>query len=253
MGVKTEEVKVVRFRIILWILLSGTPYAIKVWESVLKCQHIIFIWLKWWHCILCQRVSGFAVANDRQIPEWHLGNQIVLLQFWSKLPWTRASTLTRLPNPCASSELQGRERLGNWFPLYHRILPPVQWEPFNQTKTAVHPSNRPTIRSTWILQKIGLFATPSRSTHNPIDMVIPDTEICLIVSRHFSLQKTGPALSNSQKYWSQEMWGRSRCCSTEHQSVKHWNASKFKRHTVLNWLPGLFKMFSKADLLFSQT
>ena len=77
-------------------------------------------------------------------------------------------------------------------------------------------------------------------------------KICLSVSRHFSLQETGPALSNSQKYWSQEMWGRSRCCSTEHQSVKHWNASKFKRHTVLNWLPGLFKMFSKADLLFSQ-
>ena len=112
------------------------------------------------------------MANDQQIPERHLGNQIVLLQCWSKLPRTLATTLTRLPNPCASSELQGRERLGNWFPLYHRILPPVQWEPFNQTKTAVHPSNRPTTRSTWILQKDGLFATPSRSARNPIDMAV---------------------------------------------------------------------------------
>ena len=240
--------RLVKFRIILWILLSGTPYAIKVWESVLKCQHIILIQLKWWHCFLCQRVSGLSVANDRQIPEWHLGNQIVLLQFWSKLPWTRASTLTRLPNPCASSELQGRERLGNWFPLYHRILPPVQWEPFNQTKTAVHPSNRPTTWSTGVC-KIMVFLQPFHEV-NAIQLIwqypIQDLFECI---QTFFTPRNRSRTFQSQKYWSQEMWGRSRCCSTEHQSVKHWNASKFKRHTVLNWLPGLFKMFSKADLL----
>ena len=117
------------------------------------------------------------------------------------------------------------------------------------------PSTHPTVRlhGQHGFCKRMVFLQPHHEVH-AIQLIwqypIQDLFECI---QTFLLQETGPALSNSQKYWSQEMWGRNRCCSTEHQSVKHRNASKFKRHTVLNWLPGLFKMFSKADLLFSQT
>ena len=118
------------------------------------------------------------------------------------------------------------------------------------------PSTHPTVRQ---LGQLGfckrlVFLQPKHEVH-AIQLIWQCIryKICLIVSRNFPPPETGPALSNFQKSWSQEMWGRSRCCSTEHQSVKHWNASKFKRHTVLNCLPGLFKMFSEAGLLFSQT